>query len=123
MAEGLREISHSGSCNRKREGVTLIQMPQPSHNCFKESRIRKACMAIALLLSFFVLVQMLGVPVTLLNPFEAADTQSTSILEGFSVPTSLPQLTPLFKTNTATDAPPSIHLPILASVLFHPPVL
>ena len=80
-------------------------------------------MTIAMLLSLFILMQMLGVPVTLLNPHEAADTQRTSVLEGFSVPSSLPQLTASFETDTATDAQPSVHLPVLASVLFHPPVL
>lgn len=98
-------------------------MPQLHHNYFKESRIRKACMAIALLLSLFVLVQMLGVPITLLNPLEAGDTQRASILEGFSVPSSLPQLMSSFEAETAPDAQPSVHLPVLASVLFHPPVL
>lgn len=80
-------------------------------------------MAIVMLLCLSILVQMLGVPFTLLNPLEAADTQSASILEGFSIPTSLPHLTPSFETDTATDAPPSVHLPVLASVLFHPPIL
>ena len=79
-------------------------------------------MASAMLLCLFVLVQMLGVPVTLLDPLEPADTQQASALEGFSVPSSLPQLTSSFKTDTAADVQPSIHLPILTSVLFHPPV-
>ena len=118
----MAEETNSGSCNRRREGVPLIQMPQLSHNCFKESRIGKACMAIVLLLCLSILVQMLGVPVTLLNPFEPADTQSVSVLEGFSVPSSLPQLASSFETDTATDTQPSVHLPVLTSVLFHPPV-
>lgn len=80
-------------------------------------------MAIAMLLCFFVLVQMLGVPVTLLNPLEPADTQRVSILEGFSVPSLLPELTSSFETATAPDAQPSVHLPVLASVLFHPPII
>ena len=116
------EETNSGSCNRRREGVLLIQMPQLCHNCFKESRKGKACMAIVMLLCLSILVQMLGVPVTLLNPFEPADTQSVSVLEGFSVPSSLPQLTSSFETDTVTDTQPSVHLPVLASVLFHPPV-
>jgi hypothetical protein len=97
-------------------------MPQLCHNCFKERRIGKACMAIVMLLCLSILVQMLGVPVTLLNPFEPADTQRVSVLEGFSVPSSLPQLTSSFETDTATDTQPSVHLPVLSSVLFHPPV-
>lgn len=115
-------IPDSGSCNRRREGVLFIQMPQLCHNCFKESRNGKAYMTIVMLLCLSILVQMLGVPVTLLNPFEPADTQSVSVLEGFSVPSSLPQLTPSFGTDTATDTQPSVHLPVLVSVPFHPPV-
>jgi len=98
-------------------------MSQLHYSHFKESRIGKVCRAIAMLLSLFILVQMLGVPVTLLIPLEAPDTQKTSVLEGFSVPSSPPQLASSFKTDAVTDAPPSVHMPILASVLFHPPVL
>ena len=79
-------------------------------------------MALAMLLCFFVLVQMLGAPITLLNPLEPADTQRVSILEGFSVPSSLPELASSFETATTPDVQPSVHLPVLASVLFHPPV-
>ncbi len=75
-----------------------------------------------MLLCLFVLLQMLGAPVTLLDPLEPADTQRASVLEGFSVPSSLPQLTSSFETNTVTDAQLSVHLPILTSVLFHPPI-
>jgi hypothetical protein len=118
----MAEATYSGSCNRGGEGVFLTQMPQLCHNYFKESRNGNACMAIVMLLCLSILVQMLGVPVTLLNPFEPVDTQSVSVLEGFSVPSSLPQLTSSFETDAATDAQPSVHLPVLASVLFHPPV-
>jgi hypothetical protein len=97
----------------------LVQMPQ---RYYKKSLIGKACMAIVMLLCLVVLIQTLGVPVTLLNPVEPADTQRVSILEGFSVPSSLPTLKSLFETGTARDAQPSIQLPVLTSVLFHPPV-
>lgn len=98
-------------------------MSQLRHNHVEESCIGKSCMAIALLLSLFILVQMLGVPATLLNPLEPADTQRVSILEGFSVPSSQPELTSSFETETAPDAQPSVHLPVLDSMLFHPPIL
>jgi hypothetical protein len=55
-----------------------------------------------MLLCFFVVVQMLGVPVTLLNPVEAADTLAASALEGFCVPSSLPQLNPSAETHPVT---------------------
>lgn len=98
-------------------------MFQQSHIQFKESRLGKACIATVLLLSLCVLVQMLGVPVTLLNPVEATDTLAVSVSEGFSIPSSLPQLMPSFETISVTDGQPSVHAPVFASTLFHPPVL
>lgn len=80
-------------------------------------------MAMLLLLSLCVLVQMLGVPVTLLNPMDAADTLADSVSEGFSVPSSLPQLTLSFETIYATDVQSSMHVLVFASAMFHPPVL
>ncbi|MEO5956167.1 MAG: hypothetical protein ABIR36_10825 [Nitrospiraceae bacterium] len=76
-----------------------------------------------MLLCLFVVVQMLGVPVTLLSPLEAADTLGASVLEGFSVPSTVPQFTLSSETLPVTDAQPSVHVPVLASALFHPPVL
>lgn len=76
-----------------------------------------------MLLALCVIVQMLGVPVTLLNPIEATDTLAAAVSEGFSVPSSLPQLTPSFETAPVTDSRSSVHVPVLASALFHPPVL
>jgi len=81
------------------------------------------CMAMVMVLCFFVVVQMLGVPVTLLSPFEAADTMGASVLEGFSIPPTVPQLTPSSETVPVTDDSSSVHVPVLASALFHPPVL
>lgn len=97
-------------------------MSQLRHNRFEESRLGKACKVMVVLLCLCVMVQMLGVPVTLLNPLEAADTLAASVLEGFSVPSSLPQLTPSFETIPVTDGQSSVHVPVLASALFHPPV-
>jgi hypothetical protein len=93
------------------------------HNRFKESRRGTVCMAMVMLLCMCIMVQMLGVPVTLLNPGGAADTLAVSVSEGFSVPSSLPQLTPSGEMVPVTDAQPSVHVPVLASVLFHPPIL
>lgn len=93
------------------------------HNRFKESRLGKVCMAIVMLLCVCIMVQMLGVPVTLLNPGGAADTLAVSASEGFSVPSSLSQPTPSVEMVPVTDAPPSVHVPVLVSALFHPPIL
>ena len=97
-------------------------MSQPGHNRLTESRLGKVCRAMAMLLCFCVVVQMLGVPVTLLNSGGAADALAASAYEGFSVPSSLPQLTPSFKMIPVTEAQPSVRVPVLASALFHPPV-
>ena len=98
-------------------------MFQLCHNRLTESRLGTVCMAMVMLLCFFVVVQMLGVPVTLLNPLETADTMGGSVLEGFSVPSTVPQLTLSSETVPVTDAQPSGHVPVLASALFHPPIL
>ena len=73
-----------------------------------------------MVLCLFVVVQMLGVPVTLLNPVEAADTLTVSVSDGFSIPSSIPQLTRAFNTDLVTDGRPSIHCrfaPLLYFVL------
>ncbi len=97
-------------------------MSQLRHNRFEESRPVKVCMAMVVLLCLCIMVQMLGVPVTLLNPGGAEDALATSAYEGYSVPSSLPQLTPSFEMVPVTDAQPFVHMPVLASTLFHPPV-
>ena len=93
------------------------------HNRFKESRRGTVCMAMVMLLCICIMVQMLGVPVTLLNPGWAAETLAVSVSEGFSVPSSLPQLALSVEMVPVTDAQLSVHVPVLASVLFHPPIL
>jgi hypothetical protein len=93
------------------------------HNRFKKSHLGIVYMAMVVLLCLCIVVQMLGVPVTLLNLEAAADTLTVSASEGFSVPSSFPELTPSVEMVPVSDAPSSAHVPVLASVLFHPPVL
>ena len=97
-------------------------MSQLRHNRLTENRLGKVCRAMAMLLCLCIVVHMLGVPVTLLNPGGAADALATSADEGYSVPSSLPQPTPSFAMVPVTDAQPFVHMPVLASTLFHPPV-
>lgn len=80
-------------------------------------------MVLVMLLCLFVVVQMLGVPVTLLSPVEAADSPAAPVLEGFSVPPPVPKLTLSGQAESVIDTQPSVRLPVLASALFHPPVL
>lgn len=91
--------------------------------CFEKSRLGKVCMAMVVLLCVFVMVQMLGVPMTLLNLAEAADTSAASVLEGFSVLPAVPQLAPSENAISMIDAQSSVQLPVFISAPFHPPVL
>jgi hypothetical protein len=68
-------------------------------------------------------MQMLGVPPTLLSPALDLDTLGESVLEGFSIPPTVPLFIRSSKTVSVTDAQPSVHVPILTSALFHPPLL
>jgi len=79
-------------------------------------------LVVVIFLCLCVLMQMLGAPVTLLGPAVAADTLGASVLEGFSVPPAVPQLTTSCERIPVTDAHPPVHVPVLASTLFHPPV-
>ena len=97
-------------------------MSQLRHNRLKESRRGKVCMAMVMLLCLCIMVQMRGVPVTLLNPEAIADALAVSVSEGYAVPSSLPQLTPSVDIATATDVQLSVHVPVLAAALFHTPV-
>jgi hypothetical protein len=78
-------------------------------------------MTMVVVLCLCVVVQMLGVPVTLLTPVGTVDTLAESVSEGFSVPSSFPQPTPSVEVVPVTDAQSSAHLVVLASALFHPP--
>ncbi len=85
--------------------------------------LRGARIAVIMFLCLCVIMQMLGAPITLLAPSVFFDTLGAAVLEGFSVLPTVPQLTLSSEIVPVTDAQPSIHMPILASVLFHPPVL
>jgi hypothetical protein len=70
-----------------------------------------------------IMMQMLGVPVALLNPLEAADTLAASVFEESSVPPSLSQQTSSFEAGPMTDAHPSVNVLVLAAALCHAPIL
>jgi hypothetical protein len=52
----------------------------------------------------------------------AADALVVSAYEGFSVPSSVPQLTPSVELVSVDDSQPFVDVPVLASTLFHLPV-
>lgn len=77
-------------------------------------------MAMIMLLCLCVMVQMLGVPATLLHSLETVDALAVSVSEGFSVPSSFPQLTPSVEmVLVRTRLYPSIcrFLPLHCSIL------
>ena len=78
--------------------------------------------SVVLLLCFCIIVQMLGVPVTLLSAVVASDTLSMSVSEGFSVPPCAPQLSPVMEGLRLCDVLLKPQLPLLPSSVFHPPV-
>ncbi len=98
-------------------------MSPQRYNHIERTRPGKAYIMMVLLLCLFVVVQMLGVPVTLLNPIEPADSLTSSVFEGFSIPSSIPRPTAAFNGDPVTEGPPSRHMPVLTSALFRPPVL
>lgn len=77
---------------------------------------------VILLLCLCVVLQMLGVPVTLLSPSVTSDILGASVLEGFSLPPTLPELALLADSVLVREVHPIVHVPLLASALFHPPL-
>jgi len=77
---------------------------------------------VMLALSLCVVVQMLGVPATLLNPDAMSDTLGNSVLEGFSVPPAVVDLRPLITIGQTDEIPLTVSHSLLITVPFHPPV-
>lgn len=65
---------------------------------------------------------MLGVPATLLDPAEAADSFAASTLEGFSLPPIPPALHVHSGFCMLLEVPLATHRKILPDSLFHPPL-
>jgi len=77
---------------------------------------------IATALCMCVMMQMLGVPVTLLHAADVSDTIAASVLEGFSVPPTLPQLVMSSESNPCAEIDSLECVTAFASTLFRPPV-
>lgn len=77
---------------------------------------------IIFMLCLCIVMQLLGAPITLLDPTESPDTLASSVLEGFSVPPTLFQLGLSSESVLIGPALPMVHVPVLESVLFHPPL-
>ena len=97
-------------------------MRPPTHNRFNAGCFGSPCMAMVMLVCLCVLIQLLGMPIILLSPLDAADHLATSFIEGFALPSSLPQPLRSIDSTPVTEVYLSVHAPILASAMFHPPV-
>lgn len=80
-------------------------------------------LGIVLFLCVCVIMQMLGVPVTLLSPVLTLDTLGASVLEGFSVPSTSFRLDPSIEFLQVADIQFPLHVSLLPSAFFHPPAL
>lgn len=69
-----------------------------------------------------ILLQVLGVPATLLDSADGADPLASSLLEGFTIPPAAPEAGPSPKDVPASGRVRPLSIPILTSALFHPPV-
>lgn len=78
--------------------------------------------SVALFLCVCVLAQMLGVPVTLVTLLTEADTLTESALEDPSLLPSVPEPERPSLLRFSVEFHPSIHLPVLATSVFHPPL-
>lgn len=84
---------------------------------------RTGSMWMVIFLCVCVLVQMLGLPVTLLNLFTPSDLLTESMCEDPSVLPSLPELRPSSALCHRIDGHPTLHFPVFVTSVFHPPLI
>ena len=111
-------------CHRPNCSIYFIMRYQQIPAGFSERQRNHLRLGLMILLYVGVLTQMLGVPLTLWDLAETADTVdplTASILEGFSIPSTPLSLSP--NGLLSTDYHPDIHRLLASSELFHPPIL
>jgi hypothetical protein len=91
-------------------------------NCMASTPSKGIRTVVFLFLCLSIIMQMLGVPLTLLSPALPLDTAGESVLEGFSIPPTVPLVARSSKPAFVIDTQSSVHVPILASAVFHPPL-
>lgn len=82
-------------------------------------RVRSASL---LFLCVCVVLQMLGVPATLLDPAGSADSFAAAALEGLSLPPTPLTLYIQSRFSIALEVPLAADVPILLDSFFHPPL-
>jgi hypothetical protein len=75
-----------------------------------------------ILLCLAVVFQMLGVPATLLDAGGTFESGESSVLEGWSIQSSQPDVIPATGYTFLADPQRSVRVPILAGALFRPPL-
>jgi hypothetical protein len=76
-----------------------------------------------LVIGLAVLLQLLGVPAPLLNAGGMFDIAEASVLEGVAIPPTCLQWTPSSQSALIPSSHSSVHVPLLAASLFHPPLV
>ena len=79
--------------------------------------------ALVVVLCLSVFVQMLGVPAPLLSAGESFEVGEASLSEGFALVMTSPHWTPSSTRELVRDGDSSLHVPVLAVSLFHPPLI
>ncbi|HEY6084150.1 MAG TPA: hypothetical protein VIU63_02075 [Nitrospira sp.] len=103
--------------------MSLVTNPRTLSPVVEGFRIsERIVLSMVLCLCLSVILQMLGVPVTLLNPTLSLDIQGSSILEGFSIPPSPILLTAPTPPHAVSHPLLFPHLLLLTNVPFHPPL-
>lgn len=75
-----------------------------------------------IVLCLTVVFQMLGVPATLLDAGGTFELGESSVLEGWSIRSSQPDVIPATGSILLAEAERSVRVPILAGALFRPPL-
>jgi hypothetical protein len=78
---------------------------------------------LVLLLCLCIVLQMLGVPATLLSPSPPADVLSALSLEGLSLPQTRSDVNTGRQSSIVLQVPVTLYLPILLTSVFHPPLV
>ena len=78
--------------------------------------------SLLILLCLAVVFQMLGVPATLLDAGGTVELGESSVLEGWSIQSSQPDVIPATGSILLAEAQRSVRVPILAGALFRPPL-
>ena len=78
-------------------------------------------LSVIVVLSFCVLAQMLGLPVTMLALVNSSDILMESVSEDFSLTSEVPELGLSVSSHIRAIIQPSVHLPVFVTSVFHPP--